>query len=164
MKFYSKIIFFITGGLSLAFFSCSKPETYPVIPFISYQGFTLLLNEDSITERGILQFSFTDGDGDIGLTQADTLPPYDFNLYVTYFEKQNGIYKKVDLPSTLNARIPVLTPSGNIKSIKGDIEDTLYVNNPASTFDTIKFEVYIVDRALHQSNVIETPDIVIKKH
>ena len=135
-----------------------------MIPFISYQGFTLLLNEDSITERGILQFSFTDGDGDIGLTQADTLPPYDFNLYITYFEKQNGVYKKVDLPSTLNARIPVLTPSGNIKSIKGDIQDTLYVNNPASTFDTIKFEVYIVDRALHQSNVIETPDIVVKKH
>jgi len=144
-------------------FSCSKPKLYPVEPQISYQGFTLLLNQDSITEKGVLKFSFTDGDGDIGLTQADTLPPYDFNLYITYFEKQNGVYKKVDLASTLNGRIPILTPEGDVKSIKGDIQDTLFINNPLSTFDTIKYEIYIVDRALHKSNVIQTPDIVVKK-
>jgi len=61
-----------------------------------------------------------------------------------------------------NARIPVLTPDGSNKSIKGEIEDTLFIYNYESEFDTIMFEAYIVDRALHKSNTIETP-IIIRK-
>jgi len=33
--------------------------------------------QTGITERGVLVFSYTDGDGDLGLASKDTLFPYD---------------------------------------------------------------------------------------
>jgi hypothetical protein len=105
------------------------------------------------------------------------LPPYDYNLFIRYFEQKNGIFEEVFLitPSyindstivydtaSFNGRIPILTPAGKNKSISGEIEDTLFVNNPLSSFDTIMFEVSIKDRLLNESNTIQTPPIVIKK-
>ena len=150
----------------LIFFSgCNNEEDYPIIPEIEFEDFILLLNtQTNIIERGVLRISFRDGDGDIGLTEADTAKPYDFNLFIDYFEIQNKDTVPVYLvdpisgdTSTFNARIPVLTPKGSDKSIKGEIEDTLFIYDPTSSFDTIMFRVYLMDRALHKSNVVETP-------
>jgi len=67
---------------------------------------------------------------------------------------------------TNNSRIPVITPNGQNKSIKGDIEVILFINNPKPNvqYDTICFDVSIVDRALNMSNTIRTPEIIVKKH
>ena len=145
--------------------SCLRDEEYPIIPEIKFEDFILLLNTQSgIIERGVLKISFKDGDGDIGLNSSDTAPPYDFNLFIDYFEIQNKDTVRIYLvdpasgdTSTFNARIPILTPKGSDKSIKGEIEDTLFIYDPTSAYDTIMFKVYLVDRALHKSNVIQTP-------
>lgn len=155
-------IAFIVG---LILYSCSNEEQYPIIPEIQFEDFVLLYNPTSgLTERGVLKISFKDGDGDIGLRPEETQPPYDYNLFITYFEIQNKDTVEVFLvdpisgdTSNFHARIPILTPEGNNKSIKGEIEDTLFVYNPLSDFDTIMYSVYLVDRALHKSNVIQTP-------
>ncbi len=74
---------------------------------IEYEGFLLLNNPQGLINRGVLKFSFTDGDGDIGLAQGDTIPPHDYNLYIDYFEKQNGEYVKIEFVDfSFNARIP----------------------------------------------------------
>ncbi|HLO91867.1 MAG: hypothetical protein ACM3ME_08405 [Chloroflexota bacterium] len=156
--------------------SCKEYENYPAEPKLELIEFTLLRDAQGIDQRGIMHISYTDGDGNIGLYKYDTVPPYDYNLFVKYFEQQNGVFKEIYLirpnyddtivtydTATFNARIPLLTPAGRNKAIRGEIEDTLFVNNPLSTFDTIKFQAYIVDRDLNKSNVIETPPIVIKK-
>lgn len=137
--------------------SCSKKEEYPIIPEIEFLGMTKLY--DPVLQRydrGVLDISFKDGDGDIGLFENQTEPPY--NFYVKYFELQNGSETRVVIYDTneFNARIPVLTPSGSVKAIKGEIEDTLNIFNMLSPFDTIKFEVYLVDRELHKSNTVST--------
>ena len=169
------IFVFIT--LLLVFFSCKKYDDYPPEPDIEFMDFTLLRDAQGIDQRGVLRFSFTDGDGNIGLYDNDSLPPYDYNLFIRYFEQQNGTFKEVFLvtptyindstivydTATFNGRIPILTPAGKNKAISGEIEDTLFVNNPLSSFDTIMFELYIQDRDLNKSNVIQTPPIVIKK-
>lgn len=150
-------------------YSCKKTEEYPVIPAIKYENFIKLYNSD----RGVFKISFTDGDGDIGLTQNDTLPPYEYNLFITYYEIQYGDTVEVILTKynhetgqydtlTFNGRIPMLTPEGSNKSIKGEIEDTLFIYNYSSDFDTIMFDAYIVDRALNKSNIIQTPLIIRK--
>jgi len=163
--------------LALLFFACKRYEDYPPEPSIGFLDFTLLRDQQGIDQRGVLRFSFADGDGNIGLYDNDTLPPYDYNLFVRYFEKQKGQFKEVLLitpnyindttlvydTATFNGRIPILTPSGKIKAISGEIEDTLFVNNPLSAYDTIMFEVYICDRELNKSNTIQTPPIVVKK-
>ncbi|NTW25277.1 MAG: hypothetical protein HGA37_11285 [Lentimicrobium sp.] len=160
-----------------SFTGCKKYDEYPPEPSIGYLDFVLLRDAQGIDQRGVLRFSFEDGDGNIGLYSFDTLPPFDYNLFVKYFERQNGVFKEIFLvtpiyiddttivydTATFNGRIPILTPAGKNKAINGEIEDTLFVNNPLSTYDTIMFEVYIQDRDLNKSNTIQTPPIVVKK-
>jgi len=153
---------------SLIILSCIREEEYPIIPEIKFEDFTLLYNPNSgLIERGVLKISFKDGDGDIGLYQHDTAPPYDLNFFITYYEIQNRDTVEIFLvdpgtgdTSTFNARIPILTPSGSDKSIKGEIEDTLWIYDPSSSYDTIMFKAYLIDRALHESNKVSTPLIV----
>ncbi|HLN54322.1 MAG TPA: hypothetical protein VK212_11495 [Lentimicrobium sp.] len=156
--------------------SCKKYEDFPDEPVIEFMDFVLLRDEMGIDQRGILKFSYTDGDGNIGLHDSDTVAPYDYNLFIKYYEQQNGEFKEIFLitptytdtsviydTATFNGRIPILTPAGKNKAIRGEVEDTLFVNNILSPYDTIKFEAYIIDRALNKSNTISTPPIIIKK-
>ena len=72
--------------LSLSLLSCLKPISYPNEPIIEYVGF------ESLSDSGKLTFSFTDGDGDLGLDQNIITPPHDpgsyyyYNLYINYYE------------------------------------------------------------------------------
>jgi len=69
--------------------SCFKKETYPNEPIISYDAFSIS------NEKANLVFNFTDGDGDIGLSDSDTIFPYDinsefhYNLLINYYEKDD---------------------------------------------------------------------------
>lgn len=149
--------------------SCAEDEHFPPEPQIQYLSMTKIPSALGVDDKGVLKIYFTDGDGDLGLADGDTFPPFDksspyyYNFFITYYEKQHGNYIAVDLPVTFNSRIPVVNPSGDNKAIKGEIEIELFINNPFSLFDTIMFEAYIADRALHNSNVIRTPDIIIRK-
>lgn len=178
MRHHSNIILFVLIAFILGFVSCKKVQKFSEIPRIEYIHFEKIYNPDlGISDRGVLSFSFEDGDGDIGLNNNDTLPPfnasseYHYNLIITYFEMQNGELVEVPIlwynPQTeqydtlsLSARIPNLSPLGTNKAINGEIHDTLFIYNYNSTFDTIKFEASIYDRALHESNTISTPLII----
>ncbi len=148
-----------------ALYSCKKSEEFPVIPELKFEEFLKEYDPSlGIYNRGILKVSFTDGDGDIGLRPNDTVPPYKYNLFINYYEIQNGDTVRVIITDTTDfyARIPMLTPTGSNKSIKGEIEDTLFMYNFNSQFDTIMFDVRLVDRKLHKSNVVKTPLIYRK--
>ncbi len=163
--------------LSMVMASCQKPVEYPIEPKIAYEGFTYLINEDStFTGEGIVSFSYTDGDGDLGLDDSDTLPPFGFhdahyyNMVVDYLKCVNGEFVKTPLLSwnpqtqsydtvTFNARFRRLRDTDEPKAISGTMDYQLTVQNPLSPDDTIKFEIRILDRALHESNVIQTEAI-----
>ena len=174
MRKRSPIVLFC---LVLAVMSCQKPVEYPIEPKIEFEGFTYLFNPDStFSGEGIISFSYTDGDGDLGLDDADTLPPFGFhnahyyNMLIDYLKCINGEFVKTPLLSwnvqtqsydtiTFNARFKRLRDSEEPKAISGTIDYTLPVQNPFSPNDTIKFEIRILDRALHESNVIQTEPI-----
>jgi len=149
------IVLLLTGVMS----ACQKKEEYPVIPEIRFESLIRIYNHNTMVyDRGVLKISFKDGDGDIGLSENDVLPPYDYNFFISFYELQFGDTVRVIVSDSneFNARIPVLTPDGINKSIKGEIEDTLFIYNYLSDFDTIRFDAYILDRALHKSNVVTT--------
>lgn len=169
MKMRTKIklfvaILFIQG----VFISCFKAEDYPIEPVIAdaevaTQGDTL----------AIITFSFTDGDADLGLNPGDTLGEFEwpnyyyYNIYLTPFEKDDalGWVQKKDLngdPFEWPYRIKPISISENTKGIKGtiDIEVDNYQAPNNSNSDTMKFEIKIIDRAKHESNIISTPDII----
>jgi hypothetical protein len=165
----SRIFIFLFLSSMIGFLSgCLKPESYPDIPEIELENFIRVYDTRQYPVRGILIFSFRDGNGDIGLLANDTFPPYNkngdyyYNLVISYFEKQNGIYQKIDLDPPLSGRIPILNPDDPGKAIKGMIADTMPLN-PHPLFDTVRIEVFIYDRALNKSNVITTPDIILKR-
>ncbi len=163
--------------LALAMLSCQKPVEYPIEPKIAYEGFTYLFNSDStFSGEGIISFSYTDGDGDLGLDDADTLSPFGFhdahyyNMMIDYLKCVNGEFVKTPLLSwnaqtqsydtvTFNARFKRLRDSEEPRAISGTMDYKLLVQNPFSPNDTIKFEIRILDRALHESNVIQTDPI-----
>jgi hypothetical protein len=158
VKSWQKYIWFLFLFTGLVF-SCKEKEEYPVIPEINFEGMVKIFNPNlMVFDRGVLKITFKDGDGDIGLTENDILPPFNYNFFVKYYELQNGDTVRVIISDSneFNARIPVLTPVGSIKSIKGEIDDTLFIYNFQSKFDTIMFDAYLVDRALHKSNTITT--------
>ena len=158
MKYFSKFIL-IAFSLSLLFLgSCKKKKSFSDIPELKFMEIKMNsgyipLGTDSL---GAIRFSFTDGDGDIGVYGGDT----SVNLFLKYFEKQNGAFVEIIPPQSQNARIPDLMPIGQNKTLEGEMEVGFFAN-PFSVFDTVKYEVYIVDRAMHKSNVITTPEIKV---
>jgi hypothetical protein len=160
--------------LLILFYGCKKYDSYPIVPHIDLRSFEKLKDSTGVDQLGVIGLSFTDGDGDIGLTADQTKPPYQYNIFIKYFEKQKGAFKEIIITSPnpqtgqkdtlwFNGRIPDITPVGKSKAISGEIYDTLFINNYLSVYDTIKYQIYIQDRALNKSNVVETPAIIIKK-
>jgi hypothetical protein len=147
-------------------FTCSRPETLPEIPEISFKSFTLdeRVNELGNTIlTGILVFRFQDGDGDIGFKAPDSIPEGDttfYNLFFTLHEKKNGEYTRIsneDLPSPLYYRIPYMYPEGQNKTLSGDID--VEFEYLTIEYDTIFYDFFIIDRAGHRSNTDSTDDI-----
>ena len=166
MKSFSKILI-ITIIVLLSGLSCQKIESLPEIPSISFKSFILKDTTDALGNEGKigeLTFDFEDGDGDIGLTQPDSLSAdsTNFNLFFTMFDKIDGEFIEVpenDLEAPLNYRIPYIEKEGQNKALKGEIQvDFIYL---LFEYDTFKYTFFIVDRALHKSNVETTPEIAL---
>ena len=153
--------------LASVFCGCRKEEKYPIIPALTYKSVNLYAKNSFY-----IITSFTDGDGDIGLTESDTIPPYDknskyyHNYFCTFYQLQNGTWQELNFSIPYNYRIPLLTPKQRNKNIKGDIQvDIKGFISPISNgiADTIRVEVYVADRALHESNKVFTDQFVILK-
>jgi hypothetical protein len=152
-------------------FSCMEKQEYPDVPQLEFLSFTKLVHPAGYDTMGILLLSYTDGDGDLGLTRGDTAG---INFFLSYFRMENGEFKPVTVfnPTTgeydtinFNNRFYELAPEGYSGWIKGEIEDTinpLYDPRSTNSIDTIKLEAYLVDRAGNKSNTIETPLIRVR--
>lgn len=161
---------FVFIGLLTLLLSCEPEVKYPIIPNIKFVNLEKISNDLGYDYKANLKFYFEDGDGDIGLDDIteDLQPPFDtssiyhYNFFIKYYEKQNGTFVKVDLPVEQNARIPRLS-NNTPESIDGEISIEVFINNFASQYDTVRFEFFIVDRSLHHSNTVTTPEIIINK-
>ncbi len=151
--------------------SCLKQEDFPNRPDIEFIEMTLNYGSTSITDSlGIISFNFTDGDGNLGVDDVDTLnypfrrdDPYHFNLFIRYFEKRNGEFEEFVIQDPpLHARFQRLTSAGVGNAIEGRM-DAWFGARPGSPYDTVRYEVYIVDRELQHSDTIVTPEVVLSE-
>ena len=151
----------VAAGLALLALLCTgclKREKYPNEPIITLEK--LAFPGDST----VITIGFTDGDGDLGLNEADTFPPYDpdgafyYNLYFDPERLVNGVWTPVDLPYYY--RFTPITPDGQDKSLKGEMDWTLrsqiFPLPPLQDGDTVRFKIKLVDRALNVSNTVVT--------
>lgn len=168
MKLYTKISLILLIPLFTGLTGCIKEEQYPLEPIIEYGGFATVRDISGKDSLGAITVSYTDGDGNIGLFAWDTVEPLKYNFYckfMQYIDGQLVEFRPTDTSITFNARIPLLTPVGRNKNIKGDITMTieLYFARKLLQSDTIGFEIFIKDRDLNESNVVETPLFIIKR-
>ena len=157
-------ISFILLLFSLILSSCLKPEEFPLEPIIKFEQFT------AYQDSGVVVISFTDGDGDIGLKESDTLGDFSpnetfhHNLFIQYYEKDDVLgWVSGKTPDGKDIeflyRVPNLTPNGKNTALKGEIEVTIeptYYNPISSESDTIKYLITLADRSLKLSNTVES--------
>jgi hypothetical protein len=138
-------------------------EEFPPEPKITFKSFLTYADSARLT------IGFTDGDGDVGLDEADTLPPYNiegdyyFNLRCDYYEKREGewvLAPEIVIP--FYYRVPKVTPTGQNPALNGEmsvIMTPLYYL-PGTGYDTCRFEVTMLDRSLNVSNKIVTSSFI----
>ncbi|MGL4597310.1 MAG: hypothetical protein ACRCYO_07280 [Bacteroidia bacterium] len=159
MNFAHKLFF---SGLLLATLSACKPEpVFPIEPSLVFKEYIQSQTSDSLQ----VVFTFTDGDGDIGIAPGDA----DTNMLLTaYYRNALGEYIVYPNFNTVNNpfdslvypyRVPRLTASQ--KGVEGDI---YVVINEAfiSYYDTIAFNAFIVDQAGHKSQIVRTPELILR--
>ncbi len=150
--------------LVLLLAGCLKTKDLPVEPSIAIKSV------EQVTDTLILTISFTDGDGDIGLAEDQVEPPFNVGSYYynnLFYDPEwlvNGVWTTLDQPAYY--RVKVITPEGQNKALDGEIAITLAASffplPPVVTGDTIRFKVKLVDRALHESNVVTTASIIVQ--
>lgn len=143
-------------------FACKKNEKFSDIPYLEFTKYELKHSTDAlgnITRICELHIHFTDGDGDIGLFDEDTIPPFEYNLFVNYFEMKNDSLKLINVTPPFHIRMPNLTPDRQNKSLKVDVKYD--VNITYRNSDTIKFELKLFDRALNESEWVSSSLIIL---
>lgn len=152
---------------------CKKEVTTPQPPVITF------LDAQFSTDKSgsIVTFEFFDANGDLGLQQEENTGEQQYNIFVDYYEKENGAWI---LKSPIIAQIPDTDePSGfrsdttvthlrfpflendDGSSLTGEARIELFYNNYIQPLaDTFRYEIYIKDRAFQKSNTIVTSEMI----
>lgn len=161
----------------LSISACIKAPTYPVVPaieFVSVSSETLKSGYvDTIT------FSFTDGDGDIGVNPSagDTCDQCKFKTGDSSCLRMTGfnVFMLDSRDSCLSYFASAnIEPSGKFDDLAGEIDVIRAIDHkkcfitPDPTclyrYDTVVYTIILRDKAGHYSNAIQTAPIVVDGH
>lgn len=153
---------FVFALLLAAFSGCTPDPVFPAEPSLVFKEFIDHPNSDSLE----VVFSFTDGDGDIGVSLIDP----DTNMVLTLYDwkASAATYVTVDDPSTSNPndsiyypyRIPKLTAGQS--GLEGDIYVTITKTSLiANGKDTIQFSAFLLDQSHNRSATVRTDEIIL---
>ena len=156
----------LLASVALVWTGCLPDPAYPDEPEVTLVSFGL--QADGSRE---LIIQFTDGDGDLGLSQADTMPPFcascDFhqNLHCDYQEWRNGDWFEIFLDPNAGQipfyyRVPNAQPSGQEPALNGTIAVDMSTWYLSSSYDSLRFRITLFDRALNASNEVFTPPLL----
>jgi len=151
------ILFLFTSILFIS--SCESPPIFPEVPAIEWNKFS----KDTVqqfTGQVTMIVGFTDGDGNLGISEGDSTP----NMLI--------IDTRTD--DTIFYRIPNIPQQGVASGISGDIEVDMssiccvipgfpvLCGNIPNKHDSVVYKIQIKDRDNNWSNVIESKALKIK--
>ncbi|WP_377470273.1 hypothetical protein [Pontibacter silvestris] len=172
LKYSAPLLF-----LLLAFSSCRKEPTYPDPPQIEFRRVDQYTFEKNRVQQDslVLVIGYQDGNGDLGLAReegVDRDPPFDTgseyeNNFIAELQvKRNGQYEPYFSGGSslnFNGRFPRLSSDDRSEALEGEIRYSIpsFTSDIFNPGDTIRFEVFIYDRALNKSNTVTTSDIIL---
>lgn len=135
------------------FFACKKDEDptggiigpVPELALLNVSPTNVVALEDSI----VFMVEYTDGDGDLGFQDADSM-----SIFLT----------DIRIPITEGYHLSPLAPIGSGITIQGVLPvvlDRTILVDPTATSETVEFEIKIKDRAGNWSNTIVSPPITV---
>jgi hypothetical protein len=164
MRTMKYLVVILAAALALG--SCRKIVQLPPVPRIEFTSFAVFDTTDILgnnAKGGRLMFYFEDGNGDLGLDTPSENQPDTTNLFFTLFRKTGGIMVPAaenDPLKPSSYRIPYMERLGQNKILKGTISVTfLYLFY--SPGDTIRYDFYLKDRDLNESNTVSTSEIIL---
>jgi len=140
---------------------CQEPPVYPDTPLINYENFYLFLKTNSLDQEvltGKLNFSFTDGDGNIGFdpwpdTLAINLPDTQkYNLFLQLYDYHNKEFEKIAEED--GGYLKYIVPYLDKQPLSGTISVT--IEYPIIRYDTIFYTFFLYDRDFNRSNIDST--------
>ena len=150
-------------GACLLLCGCLPDPMFPDEPTLSFESFEAMDNGMATMTLG-----FTDGDGNVGLSQGDTLPPFcatcphHHNLIGVYQQWDDEEWVTPPLLVPYAYRVPVAEPTGSSPALEGTIALSLtswYL--AGTTSDSVRFQWTLWDRDLQPSNAVTTPAIAV---
>ena|SRR6478735_3511959 len=163
-------ISFLLISLCLLFNSCRKKPVYSNTPEITInpiEHYVLFsTNRGVMVDSLILSIDFKDGDGDLGVDQEDlNISPWadTCNIVVDVYQKIGSTYTLLNLSPSYNGNFPLLSPKNISGPLDGILNYTIVIaHSPFLTTNAVlRFDIRILDRALHSSNTVSTPDITV---
>ncbi|HET6224684.1 MAG TPA: hypothetical protein VFF27_00300 [Bacteroidia bacterium] len=163
--FYLILLVCLTAAIG-----CIKEKQFPPEPVIEFQDFVNYIGPRGTVDSADCIIKFTDGDGDVGLAEGDTISPPNLRMKYLYKNLVDGKFYPMDaIDSTtvldtlfFDYRIPTLTPDGQYKALDGTIKAKFRappVFYPGHK--VVKFEIVLKDRAGHKSNIVTTNEITV---
>lgn len=140
--------------LILLSLSCSKKPKFSIVPKITYNSLQpQILQAGSSNGGTTISFYFEDGDGDIGFGT--------YNLYIKDSRDSSIALMKIpEIPSAYSPQngIKGLITVDYLSALLTLRPDTAHINS-----DTLRWAIYIKDKAGHQSNTILTDSLYLFK-
>jgi len=94
------------------------------------------------------------------------------NIFVNFYVKKNGefvlfdwvLWNPPNCGESYHGRFPILNESGQNRPLEGSLKYEMagVGFEVIFKFDTLKLEIQIQDRALNKSNIVETPEFVLR--
>jgi hypothetical protein len=146
---------------STALYQCQDQPHYPDEPIINYESFFLYITTNSLDQEvltGELNFSFTDGDGNIGFepwpdTVAISLPDTQrYNLFLQLYDFQEDQF--VMIPEEDGGYLKYIIPYLDKQPLSGTV--TVTIEYPIIRYDTIFYTFFLYDREYNKSNLDTT--------
>lgn len=145
----------VFGAICIGALACTPDPVFPDEPILTFKEYQY---NGSDTLKVV--FSFTDGDGDIGVDPTGN----DSNMLLTlYYKAPDGQFHVARPPADpgdsiyYSYRIPELTEGQT--GLEGDIY--LVVNPSFMWYDTIQFNAFLLDQSHNKSVVVRTPETVV---
>jgi hypothetical protein len=149
---------------------CIKEKQFPTQPVIEFEEFINYVGNKNVVDSADCIIKFTDGDGDVGIDQEDTISAPNLRLKYLYKNLTDGKFYPVDAVDSTTVldtlffdyRIPNLTPDGQYKALDGTIK-VKFRTSPVfyPGHKVVKFEMRLTDRAGNKSNMISTNEVNI---